>query len=108
MAVCRGLKKCVEYSRFNTKIRIREDPHPLGDLIRHFEAHARDIIRQLIGIFFYHGIEPGTVFLKDFHGQTHGNAVFLEEHHGLAHLLLLFHLFGNRHGHFLTDSLYLG
>ena len=107
MSVCHGLQQRIINAAANPEIRIREYSHFLSNLICHFKSDALDVIRQAVGIFLDNAVHPGTVFVVDFEGQTHGDAVFLQKHHGLAHLLLGLHLLRNSLGHFFADSLYL-
>ena len=107
MSVCHRLKQGIKDTAANPEIRICKDSYPLSNLICHLKSHALNIVRQLIGIFFNNAVQAGTIFVVDFQSQIHGNPIFLQKHHRLTQILFRFHLLRNRHGHFLTDSLYL-
>ena len=107
VSVCHGLQQGIINSAANAKIRIRENANLLGDLICHLKSDALNVVCQPIGIFADDPIHAGAVFIIDFQSQVHGYAVFLQKHHGLAHLFFGLHLFCNGASHLFADSLYL-
>ena len=108
MAVSHSLKERIENAALDPEIGIRQDPCLPCNLICQLKSHAGDIICQLVRIFLYNGIQSRPILLVDFHRQIHGNPIILKKHHGLTHLLFLFHLPADIHGHLFTDALYLG
>ena len=99
------LEECIQYTGADAEIGVGENAYLFSYLVGYFEAYASDVVGQAVGILFDDAIKFWAVFLVDFDGQIHGNAVFLQEHHGLAHLFLLVHLGGDRHGHLFADAL---
>ena len=108
MAVSHRLQEGVEHPRLHPVVGVGENAHLPGDLIRHLKSHARNVVGQAIGIFLQNAVELGAVLLVNFYSEIEGNAVVLQEHHGLAHVLFLLHLLGDGHGHLLADALDLG
>ena len=108
MAVGGSQKKSVQNTCLDTVIGIREDSHPLRYLVSHLKAHSRNIICQAVGILPDNPVQGGTVLLIYLGCQIYSNAVILEEHHGLTHVLLVLYLLGYGHGHLLADALYFG
>ena len=108
VALAHGLLQNIEQTAADPIIGIRMNPHLRGDLIGDPEAHAVDIVRHLVGIFFDDLINVVSILIVNLHTQSCGDAVLLEKDHGFSHILLLFHLSRNLPGLFLTDALDLG
>ncbi len=100
-------QKRIENTRLDSVIGISQNTHAPGDLVGLLKAHARNIVGQTVRILPDDAVHPRTVFPVNLRGQVHRYPVPLQEDHGLAHVLLLLHLFGDRHGHALADAFYL-
>ena len=105
VAVHRCLHQRIQNAAADPEIGIHGDTGLRRDLIRHAESHAADIVGKFIRILLQNRVDHRTVFSVDLHREIHGNAVSLQEHHGLPHFLLLLHLIGDLHRHPLADAL---
>ena len=89
----------------DAEIRVCSDAGPAGDLICRPETDAVHLIRQTVRILLQYPVNLVPVFSIQLHRHIVGNAILLQEHHGLAHVLLLFQLGRDLPGLFLTDAL---
>ena len=69
MAVSYGLEKCIQYTALDPKIGVGENSHLRRDLIGHLEAHAGDVVGQLVGVLADDAVHGRAVLIVDLHGQ---------------------------------------
>jgi len=104
MAVVCGLLQCEGDAGAQTLRGFFGQSEPHGDGVGGAEADAADVTRQAIGILGHHLDGVVAVGLEDPHGARGSHAVRMQEHHDVAHGLLLGPAGGDlRHAH-LPDA----
>ena len=103
-----GLQQDVEDAAADAEIRVGADAGLPRDLIGHLKADPGHLVRQLVGVLPDDPVDIRAVALVELDRHIVGDAVLLQEQHGPAHILLLFHLPGDLDGLAPADALDLG
>ena len=65
MALGCCLEQGVKDASLDTVIRIRHDTHLAGNVVGHFKAHTRNVVRQAVRILLDDPIHPVAVLFVD-------------------------------------------
>ena len=91
----------------NAELRLGTDAGLLRDLVRRGKADAGNVLCQLVRILLEHHVHALAVGLPDLEGHTIGDAVLLQEEHGVPQIPLFRHERGDLPGLALADALNL-